>query len=146
MRCYAKILASSLPALEETFGPSLSLARVPRWLKVSPEVAGTKAAQRPTTMAISPPANDSHAKAKAPMVPALRLHSPTKTATVKAAALVKAIPVKATPALNCGPQPYVSSATLGRVTFVKDLGVADCKAYFGDSFNLLSLRKTLMRL
>jgi hypothetical protein len=92
-------------------------------------------------MTISPPMKGSHAKAKVPMVLVLRLRSPMKTATVKVAALVKAVPV-----LNCGPQPYVSSATLARVTFVKDLGVTDCKAYFGDSFDLLNLRKTLMRL
>ncbi len=43
---------------------------------------------------------------------------------MKASALLKAVqPVKAGPAWNCGPQPSVSSATLERETFVKDLGV-----------------------
>jgi hypothetical protein len=55
---------------------------------------------------------------------------------------VKAVqPVKAGPAWNCGPQPSVSSATLERKTFVKDLGVEDCNTYFCDSFDLLSLRR-----
>jgi hypothetical protein len=43
-RSFVEVLASSLPALEEPFGPStLPLARVPRWLEAS-KVAGTKTA------------------------------------------------------------------------------------------------------
>jgi hypothetical protein len=45
-RSFAEVLVSSLPVLEEPFGPStLPLARVPRWLK-APKVVGTKEVQR----------------------------------------------------------------------------------------------------
>jgi hypothetical protein len=80
------------------------------------------------------------------LLPALRHRSPTKTAPTKAATLVKAIPAKEAPALHYAPQPSVSSATLGRVTTVTDIGVAGRKTHFGESFDLLSLRKMLVRL
>jgi hypothetical protein len=98
-----------------SFGPStLPLARVPRWLK-APNVAGTKVVQRPVktaqttmTMATSALAKGFHAQAKAPSFLALRHHSPTKTATSKVAASVKAIsakeaPVKIALAMHWGP-------------------------------------------
>jgi hypothetical protein len=83
---------------------------------------------------------------KAPSLPALRHRSPTKIATVKAAASVKAIPVKTAPTLRYGPQLFVSSATLGRATIVTNIGVAERKTHFGESFNLLNLRKMLVRI
>lgn len=136
-----------------SFCPStLPLARVPRWLK-APDVAGTKVVQRlvktaqaTMTMATSALAKGFHAHAKAPSFLALRHRSLTKIATLKAVASVKAIPAKEAPALHCGPQPSVSFAMLGRVTTITDIGVAECITHFGESFDLLSLRKTLVRL
>jgi hypothetical protein len=112
---------------------------VPRWLKASPEVARTKAvqrhekaAQRPMAIAISTLTKGFHAKEKAPMILALRLRSPKKTSMVMAATPVKSVSVKVAPTLNCGPSPSISPTTLGNEMSIKDLGVADCKTYFGD--------------
>jgi hypothetical protein len=134
-RSYAKVLESSLSALKEPFGYPLPFARVPRWLKASSEEAGAKAVQRPTTMAISALVKGFKAQEKAPTAPAIRI-----------CLLAKTTMVKATPTLNCGPHPSVSPATLGLETPDKDLGVASCKTYFGESFDLLNLRKTLLTL
>jgi hypothetical protein len=63
-RSFAEVLASSLPALEEPFGPStLPLARVPRWLG-APKVAGAKTAQATTTMSTFARVKGFHAQAK----------------------------------------------------------------------------------
>jgi hypothetical protein len=163
-RSFVEVLASSLPALEEPFGPStLPLARVPRWLE-APKVARTKTAQTTTTTMKSTfaPMKGFHAQAKVlakgfraqaktPSLSALCHRSPTKTAMAKAIASMKAIlvkeaSVKTALALHYGPQPSVSSATLGRVMTVTDIGVVECKTQFVECFDLLNLRKTLVRL
>jgi hypothetical protein len=95
------------------------------------------------------------AKAKAPLpsLPALRQRPPTKAATVKAAAPLKAIlekeaPVKTTPTLFSATLERATVTAKGRVTNTGSptLYSVARKTLFGESFDLSSLRKMLVRL